>query len=79
MSSFAGRLIALGAVMIWLNGCASTVSKVAMAHVCPPVVEYPAATQEQAASDLYLLPPGSPVVSMLGDYAVLRDQLRACR
>lgn len=68
-------MIALGVATVWLNGCVGTASS----HTCPPVIAYPPATQERAAGDIFLLPPDSPVVVMLEDYAVLRDQLRACR
>jgi hypothetical protein len=43
------------------------------------VVEYSGADQERAADEVDELPEGAMVVRMLGDYAVLRDQARACR
>ena len=46
---------------------------------CPPVVEYTAADQARAADEVETLPEGAVVVRMLSDYAVLRDQARACR
>lgn len=72
-------MIALGAVTIWLSGCGSTVSSVDTAHVCPPTVDYSTATQDRAALDLRLLPQDSPLISMMGDYSLLRDQVRVCR
>jgi len=46
---------------------------------CPPVVEYTSAEQARAADEVEELPEGAVIVRMLGDYAVLRDQVRACR
>jgi len=47
--------------------------------LCPPVVEYSAADQDSAAEEVETYPEGAIVVAMLSDYAVLRDQVRACR
>ncbi|WP_284327001.1 hypothetical protein [Cypionkella aquatica] len=44
----------------------------------PPVVEYSAAEQMRAADEVGALAEGATIVRMLGDYAVLRDQARAC-
>ena len=63
--------------MLWLSACA-TVSSDALAPY-PPVVEYSVADQARAAAEVEALPEGAMVVRMLGDYAVLRDQARACR
>ncbi len=46
---------------------------------CPPVVDYTAEHQARAADEVEALPEGAVIVRMLGDYAVLRDQARACR
>jgi hypothetical protein len=46
---------------------------------CPPVVDYTSAEQASAADEVETLPEGAVIVRMLGDYAVLRDQARACR
>jgi hypothetical protein len=46
---------------------------------CPPVVDYTAAAQARAADEVEALPEGAVIVRMLADYAVLRDQARACR
>jgi hypothetical protein len=46
---------------------------------CPPIVEYSRELQAQAAVELALLPDGSAVVEMMGDYAVMRDQARYCQ
>ena len=46
---------------------------------CPAVVEYSREFQARAAEELELLPYGSAVVEMMGDYAVLREQVRLCQ
>jgi hypothetical protein len=46
---------------------------------CPPVVGYTADDQARAADEVDALPEGAVVVRMLSDYAVMRDQARACR
>jgi len=46
--------------------------------LCPPVVSYSAADQARTAAEVATLPEGAVVVRMLSDYAVLRDQARAC-
>jgi hypothetical protein len=43
------------------------------------VVDYTSAEQTRAADEVVSLPEGAVVVRMLGDYAVLRDQARACQ
>jgi hypothetical protein len=42
------------------------------------VVEYGREFQARAAEKLALLPEGSMIAQMLADYAVMRDQARAC-
>ena len=46
---------------------------------CLPVVDYTAAEQTRVADEVEALPNGAIIVRMLIDYAVLRDQARACR
>ncbi|MCL7466772.1 hypothetical protein [Phaeovulum sp. NW3] len=46
---------------------------------CPPVVDYNAGDQARAADEVEKLQESSAIVRMLSDYAVLRDQARACR
>jgi hypothetical protein len=41
-------------------------------------VEYSSEIKAQAAEELALLPDGSALVEMMSDYAVLREQARAC-
>ena len=63
--------------MLWLTGCATGGSETSAP--CPPVVEYTAADQARAADEVGASPEGAVIVRMLSDYAVLRDQSRACR
>ncbi len=63
--------------MLWLTACGMASSD-ALAR-CPPVVDYSSTDQESAAAEVETLSEGSMVVRMLSDYAVLRDQARACR
>jgi hypothetical protein len=46
---------------------------------CPPVVDYTGVDQARAADEVEALPEGTVIVRMLSDYAMLRDQARACR
>ena len=71
------RLVALAIVTSFLSACA-TVSSELVAGVCPPVVEYSQGFQARAAEELPLLPVGSAIVKMLGDYAIIREQARIC-
>jgi len=45
--------------------------------VMPTVKDYPRTVQAQAADELEALPEGSVLPVLIGDYAVLREQLRA--
>ena len=63
--------------MLWLTACTMAGSE--GQAPCPPVVEYSAADQTSAAAEVEALPESAALVRMLSDYAVLRDQARACR
>lgn len=67
---------ALLIAMLWLTGCAMGASETRAP--CPPVVDYTSAELSRAADEVEALPEGAAVVRMLSDYAVLRDQARAC-
>jgi len=43
------------------------------------VVDYSRAEQARVAEEVDALPEGTLIVSWLADYAVLRDQARACQ
>lgn len=63
--------------MLWLTACGTASSEAR--SPCPPVVDYSAADQARAATEVAALAEGAVLVRMLSDYAVLRDQARACR
>jgi hypothetical protein len=71
-------LTALAVAMIFLSGCAGVGFETTLS-ACPPVVAYSHAEQAQAAAELESFPKGAMIGEMLADYAVLRDQARACR
>ena len=73
------QLAALAIATIWLTGCATAGFEVGGVDTCPPVVEYSREFQARASNELAQLPDGSAVVEMMGDYAVMRDQVRSCR
>ncbi|MFN4282374.1 MAG: hypothetical protein ACK4NA_07025 [Alphaproteobacteria bacterium] len=62
-----------------LTACATAGSDPRTVAVCPPVVEYSREFQARAAHELDLLPESSAIAEMLSDYAVMREQARACR
>ena len=68
---------ALAAATIFLTACAGASSDT-VPSACPPVVEYSRAEQARAAEEVATLPEGALIVTWLADYAVLRDQARAC-
>ena len=47
--------------------------------ICPPLVPYDAAFQQRAAAELDALPADAALVAMIGDYARLLAEIRACR
>ncbi len=71
------RLVGLVIGASLLSACA-TVSSEQDIGACPPVVEYDAGFQAQAAKEVQALPKETAIVEMLNDYAVMRDQARAC-
>ena len=72
------RRVALVLATIWLSGCATGASDSVGFRTCPPVVGYSREFQALAAVELALLPEGSAFAEMLADYAVMREQARAC-
>ena len=72
------RLAVLAIATSLLSGCATDGSEFGIATACPPVVEYTREFRARAADELDLLPGGSAIADMLSDYAVMRDQARAC-
>ncbi|PLL10125.1 hypothetical protein C0V75_22140 [Tabrizicola sp. TH137] len=72
------RLAVPAIATISLTGCAAVSSEDSRLATCPPVVEYGRELRARAAEELAGLPEGSVIVEMLSDYAVMRDQARAC-
>ncbi|MBE0454120.1 MAG: hypothetical protein IBX58_10605 [Roseovarius sp.] len=68
---------ALAAATIFLTGCA-TAGFDAPHGACPPVAAYSQAEQMRVAEDVAALPEGALIPDWLADYAVLREQARAC-
>lgn len=64
--------------MLWLSACAMGGSD-RPTIACPPVVEYSQADLARAADEVEELPEATVLTGMLADYAVLREQARACR
>ena len=72
------RLAVLVIATSWLTGCATAVFEPVGASVCPPVVEYSREVQTRVADEVARLPEGALITGWLADYAVMRDQSRAC-
>ena len=72
------RLAVLAIATISLTACATGGFEPRVAALCPPVVEYSREFQARAAEELGLLPDRSAIAEMLSDYAVIREQARAC-
>ncbi|MEQ5795204.1 hypothetical protein LZ686_11125 [Paracoccus sp. NFXS7] len=72
------RLAVLAVATNLLSGCAMGISDSRIATVCPPVIEYGRAFQARGALELTLLRDESAVVTMMQDYAVMREQARSC-
>lgn len=72
------RLAVLAIITSLLSGCATVRSEEGGLAACPPVVEYDREFQVKAAEELARLPGESMIAEILSDYAVMRDQARAC-
>ena len=72
------RLAVLVIGTSWLTGCATVGFEHERFPTCPPVVEYGREFQARAAEEVAMLSEGSAVIEMMGDYAVMREQARAC-
>lgn len=58
-----------------LSACAATDFDPA----CPRLITYSEGQQAQAADELLGLSDGSVVADMIGDYGVVRNEIRVCR
>ena len=63
--------------MIFLSACEGVGSDTPPS-ACPPVVAYSQAEQERVAGEVAALPEGAVIGEWLADYAVMREQARAC-
>ena len=72
------RLAVLVIGASWLTGCVTADFETRSVTTCPPVVEYSRELQARAAEELAMLQGGSVIAEMLADYAVMREQARAC-
>jgi hypothetical protein len=72
------RLVVLAIVANLPSACGTAGSDRPAMAVCPPVVGYDAEVQERAAAEVEALAEGSAVAELLSDYAVMRQQARAC-
>ena len=72
------RRVVLAIAASLLGGCGTAGSDWPTATTCPPVVGYDAELQARTAAEVDTLPAGSAVADLLSDYAVMRDQARAC-
>lgn len=63
--------------MIFLTACAGVNSDTAPS-ACPPIVDYSQAEQMRVAEEVAALPEGALIPGWLANYAVLREQARAC-
>jgi hypothetical protein len=76
------RIGAAVVVLLGIGACATREpggSAASAAAGCPPVRGYSDEFRKRAVAELDLLPANSAVEEMLTDYAVLRQQIRACQ
>ena len=72
------QLAALAIVASLLAGCGTVGSDRPVVAACPPVVRYGAEIEARAADEMQALSEGAAIETVLSDYAVMRDQSRAC-
>lgn len=60
--------------LVSLSACATVVS-----DTCPTLFDYSNAEQARAAEELDALPEDSALARLVGDYGVVRNEIRACR
>jgi len=68
---------ALMAATILLSACAMVGSETPPS-ACPSVVDYSRPQQARVADEVARLPEDALIIGWLSDYAVLRDQAKAC-
>lgn len=67
------RLVLALTATAWLTACATVVSE-----TCPTLFDYSVEQQTRAAEELEALPEGSALAELIGDYGVVRNEIRAC-
>lgn len=72
-------IIGIAIALFGLGGCANGAGSASNAAVCPPLRSYSEDFRKRAVAEMELLPDKSAVEEMLTDYAVLRQQIRACQ
>lgn len=70
-------VIAILALCCALAGCATSLATAPPS--CLPLSTYSPAQQKALAEAVAALPPGSPLLDLVTDYAAMRDADRACR
>ena len=74
------RIGAAAILLLTIGACANQEPSTTVANAgCPPVRNYSDELRKRAIAELDLLPANSAVEEMLNDYAVLRQQIRACQ
>ena len=73
-----GQIAVLVIATSWFTGCATAGFEAGGVAACPPVEEYSREFQARPVEELATLRDGSAIVDMMGDYAVMREQARAC-
>ncbi|MBI3513341.1 MAG: hypothetical protein HY060_04655 [Proteobacteria bacterium] len=81
MRAMTGTRIGAVLALLWVGACAAPerVASAGSGAACPPVRSYSDDFRKRAVAELDLLPANSAVEEMLTDYAVLRQQIRACQ
>jgi hypothetical protein len=83
MRVLTGARIGAAVALLGIGACAGperpTTTASAASSGCPPVRSYSDEFRKRAVAELDLLPSNSAVEEMLTDYAVLRQQVRACQ
>jgi hypothetical protein len=73
------KTITLLIASLLLSGCAGTVYRTKLEVYCPPIEIYSPEFNQELADDLESLDESQTTIPMvIGDYANLRDRIRAC-
>ena len=61
-----------------LSACGGTVYRTKLEVYCPPIQDYSPEFNASLADEIDSLPDESHIPMVVGDYAKLRDRIRAC-